>query len=115
MLPWILSGYSTSTPLGTASVTDAKLAAERAVHDVQARLESLELACAGMWELLKRHGYTDAELVDAVRAVDARDGAVDGKMTPVGVEVCPHCQRRLLSRRSVKCSWCGGELGRVPF
>jgi len=98
------------------SSRDAQIAAEGAVMGVEARIEALELACAGLWDLLKtKHGYSDDELVAAVRAVDARDGAIDGKMKPTAREVCPHCKRMLLTRKGPRCNWCGGELGRPPL
>lgn len=117
MLSWMLTGapYGPASSLGTTA-REAQLAAESAVIELTSRVESLELACAGLWELLKtKHGYTNDELVAAVRAVDGRDGNIDGKVTPTSREGCPHCGRLLLSRRSMKCNWCGGEIGRVPL
>ncbi|MBC8063762.1 MAG: hypothetical protein H7Y17_02960 [Chlorobia bacterium] len=57
-----------------------------------------------------KHGYTDQELVSAIQEVDARDGNVDGKIGHVA-QTCPQCHRKLLSRDSPNCSWCGAELG----
>ena len=118
MLSWLLNGsmYGDAMARSGASSQDVKLAAEGAVHPLESRIEALELACAGLWELLKtKHGYTNEELVKAVRDVDGRDGAIDGKMRPTGREACPHCHRMLLTRKSLRCNWCGGELGRSPL
>lgn len=79
------------------------------------RVESLELACAGLWHLLKHHhGYTDDQLVLAIQAVDDMDGVRNGKVNHT-VSDCPHCGRRLLTRTSKKCAWCGGEVSQRPF
>ena len=44
---------------GGASATDISIATERVSQDLNRRIESLELACAGLWELLKaKNGYT---------------------------------------------------------
>ncbi len=118
MLSWMLTGRASHGPPSTIASTarDAQLATERAVMPIESRIDSLELACAGLWELLKtKHGYTDEELVAAVREVDARDGAIDGRMKPAAREGCPHCKRLLLTKKSLRCNWCGGELGRSPL
>ena len=111
MLPWMLSNY-VRTPSPTHPST-APIPAE--VQQLQQEVQSLELACAGMWELLKfKLGCTDEELVAAVQAVDGRDGQVDGKIrkTPGN---CPSCGRRVLMRKSNKCAWCGASAGKSPL
>lgn len=109
--------YNLRTPVinSGASATDARLAAESVVMTIESRMDYLELACAGLWTLLKqKHGYTDDELIAAIQEVDARDGNIDGKIGRSG-RTCPHCQRKLLTRDSPKCSWCGGALGHRPL
>lgn len=82
---------------------------------LEARLDTLELACAGLWELLKsKHGYTDAELAKVIEEVDLRDGKKDGKVS-MRQELCPSCGRRLLTRQRHHCAWCGVELAQRPF
>lgn len=104
------------TVVSGVSRTDVSLATEAAVMPLQERVESLELACAGLWELLKfKLGATDDELIAAIRDVDARDGTVDGKITPDPARSCPKCGRKALVRRSAKCAWCGADLGAAPF
>lgn len=77
---------------------------------LEARLQALELTCAGLWGLLKtRHGYSDDELMAAIAEVDARDGQVDGKIAHAA-KMCPSCGRKLLIRSSAKCAWCGQPL-----
>ncbi len=111
MLPWMLSNYA-RTPAPT-SAAPVGLSAE--VIQLQQEVQSLELACAGMWELLKfKLGCTDDELVAAVQAVDAKDGQIDGKIRkPVGD--CPSCGRRILMRKSNKCAWCGAATRQAPL
>lgn len=118
MLPWMLSSYVSNPSLTAAgTLREARNAGESAAMALENRIESLELACAGLWQLLKsKHGYTDEELVAAVRDVDARDGKVDGKVGRNPSEAaCPHCGRNLLTRRTDACSWCGQPLGRSPL
>ncbi len=82
---------------------------------LQQRVDSLELACAGLWKLLKEtSGLTDEQLLGAIHEVDAADGAVDGRITRGG-GTCPHCGHRLLSRTASKCLWCGAPLAEGPF
>lgn len=93
---------------------EARMISEDADWALEQRLQALELACAGLWQLLQaKHGYSEDELIAAIHEVDARDGTVDGKAER-GPEDCPRCGRRLLARNSRKCSWCGAETAR-PF
>ena len=114
MLGFMLSGPRGNFSSGP-SRTDTRNMAQEAVSAVSERLHALELACAGLWDLLKtKHGYTDEELVQAIRAVDGRAGAVDGKVSHA-TESCPYCKRAPLVRNPKKCSWCGAELVRNPL
>ncbi|MFI5386799.1 MAG: hypothetical protein ACHQ50_11840 [Fimbriimonadales bacterium] len=82
---------------------------------LQQRVDSLELACAALWKLLKdQNSFTDEQLQAAIHDVDAGDGTVDGKVTRQGGE-CPHCHHRILSRTAGKCLWCGAPLNDGPF
>ncbi len=98
-----------------ASAADVQLAADEVERALSRKIEGLELACAGLWELLKRnHGYTEQQLIDAIREVDMRDGKADGKIKPTE-ETCPKCGRKLLTKRKTNCSWCGAQIERAPF
>lgn len=98
-----------------ASSGDVHRAAEEVGMLTTRRIESLELACAGLWELLKtKHGYSDEELVAAIHKIDMLDGKIDGHARHPD-ETCPHCGRKLLSRSSPNCSWCGREIERNPI
>jgi hypothetical protein len=106
----ILYNLRTTVVNAGASANAGRIAAEEVTLRLESRLDYLELACAGLWELLKqRHGYSDEELVAAIQAVDARDGTSDGKIGRAS-RTCPNCQRKLLTRDSPKCSWCGADL-----
>lgn len=79
------------------------------------RLHSLELACAGLWQLLKdKNGYTDQELMDLIHKVDQqRSGPpAPGDDTQ---QVCPKCGHKMLTRNHGKCLWCGADLQPQPF
>lgn len=85
------------------------------VLQLQQRVDTLELACASLWKLLKdANGFTDEQLQNVIHQVDAADGTVDGKITRQGGE-CPHCHHRILSRTANKCLWCGAPLTEGPF
>jgi hypothetical protein len=82
---------------------------------LQQRVDSLELACAALWRLLKvQNGFTDEQLQALIQQIDGEDGAMDGKISRQG-GVCPHCQHRVLSRTAGKCLWCGAPLNEGPF
>ena len=99
-----------TTTSAASNVTDARNAAEQVTRRLETRLDHLELACAGLWELLKsKHGYSDDDLISVIQMVDARDGSIDGKVARAA-KTCPHCHRKLLTRDSPKCSWCGTDL-----
>lgn len=106
------ASMSVRTDMQNASgaVRAAQNAAESALIPTEQRIDALELACAGMWELLKgKFDLTDQQLVAAITAVDARDGKVDGKMRQQLAD-CPNCGRQLVTRSRVRCVWCGAEL-----
>lgn len=82
---------------------------------LQQRVDSLELACAALWALLKaQNGYTDDQLKEMIHSVDVADGTADGRITRQG-GACPHCGHRVLSRTAGKCLWCGAPLNNGPF
>ena len=113
MLPWILTGNSR---VYGANEHRVRSVAEETVTPIEQRVQSLELACAGMWEILRdKLGVTEDELVAKIQEIDARDGRVDGKMSGAVGAKCNSCGRQLLSRRSDHCNWCGNSLPAAPF
>ena len=115
MLGFMLHSYrSTATRTGT-SLGEVRSIAKESSRGVSRRIEALELACAGLWELLKtKNGYTDDDLATMIREVDLRDGKLDGKISKSTAD-CPSCGRQLLSRKSPNCLWCGAEISKGPF
>lgn len=82
---------------------------------LESRLESLLLANAAMWSLLReRLGVTDAELLERMRQIDLLDGKADGRMSPHVLE-CSGC-KRTMSTRFRRCVYCGTPIaGGSPF
>lgn len=117
MLQLMLAGALTARVASEAgsSARVAQSAAENAIAPIDARLDQLELACMGMWQLLKtKFDLTDAELVQVIEEIDASDGVKDGKLKGVQA-VCPSCQRKLVTRSRVRCVWCGHDLPKTAF
>ena len=115
MFGFMLSSYRPSAGRSGATTGELRSIAKDSTRDVTRRLEGLELACAGLWELLKtKHGYSDDDLVAMIREVDLRDGKLDGKITKSARD-CPSCGRKLLLRKSPNCSWCGAAVGKGLF
>ena len=73
-------------------------------------MDRLLLITEALWTLLKReHGYADEELANAVKAIDLRDGQLDGRPPQPPAAPCPHCGRTNSARR-VRCIYCGEAL-----
>lgn len=96
---------------------DAESTAHRSEHAVDAlaeRFDRLALITEALWSLLKeRSDMTDEELLEHVRAVDLSDGVLDGKIRR-GASPCSGCGR-MLSKRNVRCLYCGVEVAQGPF
>lgn len=106
---------------GADSSSDRVADSSRARAELDNRIARLLLVTEAMWELLsERAGVTVAELAERVRAIDARDGRVDGRH---GLTVdaprlyCPACQAAIPVGREV-CQFCGAtvpEARQDPF
>lgn len=72
------------------------------------KIDRLALVCRAMWELLRDSGgFSEEALLEKVREVDLRDGALDGRVrTPP--QRCSKCGRTV-SRRHRRCIYCGAE------
>jgi hypothetical protein len=96
---------------------DAISAASSARHGVSeverritARLDSIVLADAALWALLKdKLGLTDQHLIEKMEEIDIADGVRDGKAGPA-MHTCPRCHRRSAEHRNM-CLYCGERLG----
>lgn len=103
----------------TEAASRAASAASQArthVEQVEGEIERLLMITEALWTMLKeKHGYTDEDLVARIQQIDMRDGKYDGKVAPPQESPnCPHCGRKLLTRRPV-CLYCGGAMSRDPF
>lgn len=73
------------------------------------RVERLTLASQALWELLKeKHGLTETELKERMEEIDARDGAIDGRIGQETV-TCPSCGRLTITR-GAQCQFCRGPV-----
>ena len=78
--------------------------------DLRQTVERLRLATAAIWELTRdRAGMVDQDLLDKIREIDLRDGALDGRMRPAPSN-CPACERVNKATRTA-CLYCGEQLG----
>ncbi len=113
MLPSLPTGPNYN-PRDTAT---AHLAAEAdlKVDRLEREVNHLALICEGLWNLLKeKHGYSDADLVSKVTAVDLKDGRLDHRKAPTGPRQCPKCHRVVL-RYQASCLYCGEAFAPALF
>ena len=99
------------------SEVDARNSVANAVQPLERRIESLELACTAMWELLKsKVEVTDEELRDLMHKLEGpqhSEISIDDEVETE--ETCPTCGRKVLTKRGARCLWCGAEIVRGPF
>jgi len=81
-----------------ASARAAMTETELLRHDV----DRLLMLTEALWGFLK-------QLADAVKAIDLRDGRLDGKAAKAPPTACPQCQR-LNSAKFSRCIYCGSPL-----
>ncbi|MBN1671990.1 MAG: zinc ribbon domain-containing protein [Kiritimatiellae bacterium] len=113
-------------PTRTASLdTGARIAADHAkakadsvrseLDELRFEIERLLMITEALWGVLKeQHGYDDKELIRRVVEIDARDGAIDGRVAPTAPGRCPHCERPLAKKRQF-CLYCGKPVPRDIF
>jgi DNA-directed RNA polymerase subunit RPC12/RpoP len=82
----------------------------RTMGEHDERTERLTLVVEAMWEILKREGYTDADLENEINAVMARrdEGAAAAKGQP-----CPECGARIAGGKDM-CQYCGHHVAAEP-
>ena len=115
MLGYLFGNYSSAYSPVTPAVPLNTPVGQGQFTSLQQRVDSLELACAALWKLLKQtNNFTDDQLKALIHEIDAADGTIDGRITPAG-GVCPHCGNRILSRTAGKCLWCGAQLNSGIF
>jgi len=80
--------------------------ARDAAHRLEAKVDQLALLCQAMFELLQASsGLTDDQLNKKILEIDARDGQIDGRITP-RVKKCPKCDGTI-SPQFGRCLFCG--------
>lgn len=75
----------------------------RTMGEQDERAERLTLVVEAMWEILKREGYTDADLENEINAVMARR---DEAAASANGQPCPDCGARIAAGRDM-CQYCG--------
>jgi hypothetical protein len=87
----------------------------RRTDDAEDDIMRLVLITQAMFELVgERLGITQDELMARIHEIDARDGTVDGRITPSPRD-CPSCQAKVPAGRD-NCQFCGTAVaGRDPF
>ncbi len=84
---------------------ELQLPDQRPNYDANERVDQLLLVCAAMWELIReKTNLIESDLIAKVAEIDARDGTVDGKITPVS-QPCPQCQRIVFPKHR-HCLYC---------
>ncbi|MEL6449371.1 MAG: hypothetical protein AAFQ62_15665 [Pseudomonadota bacterium] len=84
-------------------------AAERRIKELEAEVDTLNLAVMAMWELFgKANGLFLKDLERKMHEIDLRDGAADGRMTKPELD-CYNCGRRVAQGRRT-CIYCGVTL-----
>ena len=100
----------------------AASSAESTARDVRSQVEVLKseverllMISEALWTLVKeQHGYTEDVLVERIRAIDMKDGKLDGRVAKSTPPTCPTCGRTLSRQRPV-CMYCGADGGKDPF
>lgn len=99
--------------LASASGTLASSEASK-IHNVNDRLDRLVIVVEAMWSLLEESGHTREQLEERILAMDAADGAADGRVQR-GKLRCPGCNSVVLEGTG-RCQICGEEVGEEnPF
>ncbi len=106
VIPFLI-GRMTAKTAAAASASSAAALREAGgkVADVDERLDRLALVVEALWNLLKREGYTDEQLVEEIAALNAAD-------RPTGAQAaveCPTCQSKVGAGLS-RCQICGTEV-----
>ena len=79
------------------------------VRALEVQVAHMALACQAMWEILReRTGISEVELLAKMKEVDLRDGAQDGRMSPVLIN-CPACGKPANSK-TTRCMYCGATI-----
>lgn len=89
-------------------VAPSKPSTDPKAIELQYRFDRLSLICMAMWELMKKQGLTDEQLLEKMKELDLADGQADGKAGAAKVATCSNCGR-VVSTRHRRCLYCGHE------
>ncbi|MHC4250609.1 MAG: hypothetical protein ACYS9X_15895 [Planctomycetota bacterium] len=108
-----------SQDTGARAAADAAGSAARdarsEVEYLKSEVERLLMISEALWTLVKeQHGYDDEVLAERIRAIDMKDGRLDGRVARSAPAACPSCGRTLSRQRPV-CMYCGSDGGQDPF
>lgn len=76
--------------------------------DIHDRIDRLVLVLEAMWSLLEEGGYTAEQLKERIEAIDAADGAEDGKRT-ARIAQCRACGSKVAAGLPA-CQFCGAKV-----
>ena len=112
--PGLFHGVSSALPQAPLPSSESR-ATGTAVELMEYDIERLLMITEALWGLLKeQHGYTDADLIQRVASIDARDGRIDGRVAASPPRPCPHCGR-IVERKRPRCLYCGHMVPMDPF
>lgn len=90
-----------------AAQADSKLKQE--LHQIEARLDRVQLACRAMMEIIVEELDMPADTIaQKIAEIDLRDGKLDGRAGQSVLE-CVQCHRKTRASRG-KCLYCGEPL-----
>lgn len=78
------------------------------LHDLDERIDRLLLVVDALWSMLKERGYTDEDLAERIRSIDALDGQSDGARKPLPRR-CTKCDSMVEPGRKT-CAFCGADM-----
>jgi len=98
-----------------AATQDSTQDLKSEVTYLKSELERVLMICEAQWELLRdAKGLEDKDLYRKIIDIDARDGKIDGKVTPQELKPCPECGHKLPRKRSF-CFFCGSKIIKTTF
>lgn len=106
---------SPSLPASAGSPGASPAARSADTDALRADIERLLMITEALWTMMKdQFEYTDAHLAQRITDIDARDGAVDGRVRRNAPPNCASCGRPV-SRKAAVCLYCGAQAPVQPF
>jgi hypothetical protein len=107
---YVLGGRSATRAAALSRTAGASSAAQITgeLHDLNERIDRLLLVVDALWSMLQERGYTDEDLAERIRTIDAQDGTMDGARKP-RPRKCLQCDSMVEPGRRT-CAFCGAEM-----